>query len=341
MKSDPFSVKMIFYVAVTALCLSCSTNNEDIQSSGIDYSESNNWVQIIDSGLNADVFYLYPTSWGRTSDTLSPVCTIDNPILRVYAPKAFDRQATLFLGIANIYAPYYRQVDATYLFQQDEKTQDSILRAEPLQDALKAFYYYIDHFNNGRPFILAGHSQGADVLKLLLDSIRNDDAIYNKMIAAYLIGCSVTDDFLAARPNLHFAEGADDTGVIISYNTVSSDTVAYRDPVVKSGALAINPINWKRDETYADKSENSGSVVVTPNAVLEKDSLGNYVKLINYADAQVNLNKGVVICSSVSDDTTLNSQMGQGIYHTYDIPFYYYNLKQNAANRIAKYLNKN
>jgi hypothetical protein len=32
--------------------------------------------------------------------------------------------------------------------------------------------------------------------------------------------------------------------------------------------------------------------------------------------------------------------VGQGIYHPYDYPFYYFDIRANAANRIARYLKK-
>ena len=34
----------------------------------------------------------------------------------------------------------------------------------------------------------------------------------------------------------------------------------------------------------------------------------------------------------------ISGGMGLGIYHSFDIPFYYYNLRQNAENRANKFL---
>ena len=67
----------------------------------------------------------------------------------------------------------------------------------------------------------------------------------------------VTD--LAANPALKFAEGADDTGVIVSWNTEGPGNKYEESSVVKPGAIAINPLNWKRDDTYAPASENLGA----------------------------------------------------------------------------------
>ena len=84
----------------------------------------------------------------------------------------------------------------------------------------KILDYYFENYNNGKPFILAGHSQGSQILTMILsDYMKEHPEHYKNMIAAYVIGYSVTDKYLAANPHLKFAEGADDTGVIISYNT--------------------------------------------------------------------------------------------------------------------------
>lgn len=39
---------------------------------------------------------------------------------------------------------------------------------------------------------------------------------YSRMIAAYVIGFSVTRRFMSANPHLRFAEREDDTGVVVS-----------------------------------------------------------------------------------------------------------------------------
>jgi hypothetical protein len=52
---------------------------------------------------------------------------------------------------------------------------------------------------------------------------------------------------------------------------------------------------------------------------------------------------GTVFCSTV-DTATLdpgNSVTAAGIFHNYDYPFYYFDLRANAANRIKRYLAAN
>ncbi len=77
---------------------------------------------------------------------------------------------------------------------------------------------------------------------LLAKYIKENPEVYSRMIAAYVIGYSITPDYLAKNPHLKFATGPDDTGVIISYNT-EAPTIEGTNGVVLPKAKVINPIN--------------------------------------------------------------------------------------------------
>ena len=64
--------------------------------------------------------------------------------------------------------------------------QQSIVGGRPTSDAIAAFDYYIKHYNKGRRFILAGHSQGSNVMiNLLAEYMKKNPKVYKRMIAAY------------------------------------------------------------------------------------------------------------------------------------------------------------
>ncbi|MBI4799509.1 MAG: DUF3089 domain-containing protein [Desulfarculus sp.] len=306
----------------------------------IDYSRPEHWLSLPSSATKGvDVFYLYPTSWQKVNASDPSICEINNPSMLYNSVLAFNRQATAFEPVGNIYAPYYRQVDLS----PTPEVRTQLTAGIPTSDSVAAFDYYLDHYNNGRPFILAAHSQGSDVLvNLLAGYMKEHPVVQQRMIAAYVIGYSVTTSYLADNPHLKFAEGPDDTGVIISYNTEAPDTVAGTNPVVLPGALAINPITWTRGETVATASQNLGSIRLNPDGSVVRDAQGNILKVMNYADAQVDLARGVVICTTTDENKLApgNATFGRGVYHSFDIPFYYYNIRANAANRVEKYLNK-
>ena len=303
----------------------------DQVSNVTDYSRTSSWLSVDRSAsLPVDVFYLYPTAWQRGAGD-GNYCPADHPLMLRGAQGAFNRQASAFLSVGNIYAPYYRQADASYVLTLPTiGEQEEAIRVIPAADGLAAFDYYLEHNNQGRPFILAGHSQGSNVLLYILSMIKEQPEVLDRMVAAYVIGFSVTRDYLAGNPPLRFASGPDDTGVIISFNTQAEGVE--QNPVVRPGALAINPISWTLDETEAPKEDNLGSIM--PLSALQSDL--SPVK--NLASARVDAQKGVVICGSV--DVLQYSRPGwpQGVYHSYDYPFYFYNIRANAQNRVENYL---
>ena len=299
------------------------------QPEPIDYSQAHRWLSLPVATRPVDVFYLYPTAWRKTASD-GRICSIDNATMLKGAPAAFARQATAFESVGNLFAPYYRQVDLSPV------DREKLIGTIPTSDAVAAFDYYLKHKSGGRPFILAAHSQGSDVLSNILSGYMKDNPrAYRRMVAAYVIGYSVTDRYLARNPHLKFAEGPDDTGVIISYNTQAPGVAPGANPVVSPGGLVINPISWTRDERLATASEGLGSFMPDPVT-------GVLTHVAQVADARIDKARGVLICSTADKGKLykLSGGMGEGVYHSFDYPFYYENLRANAARRVAKFLGK-
>jgi predicted alpha/beta hydrolase family esterase len=325
---------LIIAVWVSFALIACGSH--DSQPQATDYSQAAHWLSIPVVTETVDVFYFYPTAWTSTDPANPHVCAIDEPTMLKQAPGAFARQATAFETVGNIYAPYYRQNNGSSIDRLN------VIAGIPTLDATAAFDYYIKHFNNNRPFILVGHSQGGTVLSNLLSKYMKDyPDVYSRMVAAYVIGHPITDAYLAENPHLKFAAGPDDTGVIISYNTQAAYFFTQAPPVtnpVLYGVVGrvINPINWKTDDTYADKSESQGSFM--------PDHSLTFQTVLHYADAQIDAVHGVLVCSTAEEPfiSSLESLAGfpKGVYHSFDIPLYYYDLRANAQNRANKYLNK-
>jgi len=327
-------------VAVMVFCgaTGCDGNAAD-QSGGtreeyglVDYSKEENWLSLPQKAAEPiDVFYLYPTSWVREEDEKADFCAIDDKRMLAGAKAHFASEATAFETVGNIYAPYYRQMDARLALSLSPLERDSLLEGIPAKDALAAFDYYIENLNDGRPFILAGDSQGSNVLMLILSGyMKENPHVYENMVAAYIIGYSVTEDYLAENSHVHFAEERSDTGVVISFNT-EGPQIEGANPVLLAGALAINPISWERGQAIASEAQSLGS------RVKEGDS---YSDKRHFADAKIDTLRGTVICSTVNpDDFKVPSPIfGKGIYHTWDYGLYYYDIRQNAADRANSFL---
>ncbi|WP_346353064.1 DUF3089 domain-containing protein [Azotosporobacter soli] len=328
------NVKKIMLVMLV-LCLSVAFSGQAGAASAVDYADPARWLALPTANdKNVDVFYLYPTAWQKADAKEPDICGIDNASMMKGSKMAYAKTATAFEPIGNVYAPYYRQADIGAVLTLPPEKQAAIIAGTPREDAFAAFDYYIKHYNQGRPFILASHSQGSNVmLYLLADYMKEHPEVYQRMIAAYVIGYSVTGEYLARNPHLKFAQGADDTGVIISYNT-EAPGVSGNNPVLLPGAIAINPISWTREETLATAEESYGSLLLNEQQ--------EWTAVAQYADARVDKTRGVVICSTADVEALSpgNAIFPKGVYHPYDYPFYYYNIRENAALRAAKFLGK-
>ena len=311
---------------------------EKYQEIQADYSNPDNWLMTETEGQqDVDLFYIYPSNYNPVEGEPS-IGDIDNAGMRQGAQDIFKRQATAFSTSCNIFAPYYRQVDAIFCLNLTTEQEWSLIRYQASQDLTRALDYYFKHWNNGRPFILAGHSQGSEnTLALLQDYFQKDDAhkaLLERMVAAYPIGFSVTDDYLTQNADIPFATSSDDTGCIVSWNTEGPANKDKHNAVVKPHAHSINPISWVTDATAAAAADNLGSLTSTEEGIVEP----------GIADAQIDLERGVVVVSTEAAKpfaipAAMQDIFGPESYHGQDYGFFYCNIRKNAADRIAAFLN--
>ncbi len=231
----------ILFCLTVVLFVGC-TSKEDIVPDEPDYSDTAQWY-IADRGAAVDVFYIVSTECDDYTLGGKPMHYADtrNDSIRTLLYGEMVGVDRLLAGELNYYSPYYRQVTMkTY-------TSDSLVDARmPLAygDVRKAFDYYLEHYNNGRAFILAGFSQGAMAVVDLLNEMA--DSTYSRLVAAYVLGYKVTDTNAHIRP----AQDSADLGVTICYNSVRDNSCAV--PLLSDGNLmAINPVSWSTDAAPA------------------------------------------------------------------------------------------
>ena len=247
----------------------------------------------------------------------------------------YASNASVYEDSTNVFVPYYRQSGMRYANEVSKKTGDidAALSGISYDDISAALDYYFENCNGGRPFIIAGHSQGAAMVRYILKNyFKKHPEYYERMVAAYAIGYSITKEDLEANPHMKFATGESDTGVIISWHTEGPKNVEENahNVVVLPGAISINPLNWKRDETYAPASENLGSYL--PNAKTEMYEITDVG-----ADAKVVLSRGVIVTNTTYDQYAAAEFFGPQSFHEDDYTLYYNNIKDNVAKRIAAY----
>ena len=302
-----------------------------------DYSQKTCWYKLPEITKEFDTFYIYSTIYFGANEGDPDYATLDNAEMLNGIKVEHAIKSSAFEESTNLFIPLYRQSSlkhAAEAFVEDGHI-DNALVGTPYGDISSALDYYFEHYNQGRPFVIAGHSQGAAILRLLLKRyFKEHPDRYERMVAAYAIGYSITKGDLEANPHMKFATGETDTGVIISWHAEGPKNVEANLPlpnlIIGKDGISINPLNWKLDETYAPASMNLGSIV------LDEETGTTEIRDID-GDAQVCLARGTVITNAKAEPNEMADLAGPQCYHQDDYSIFYNNIKENVAKRIAAY----
>jgi hypothetical protein len=140
----------------------------------------------VDPNAPIDCFYVYPTV--STDRTPYSDMTADPAEINVVA-----QQAARFASKCRVYAPLYRQVTLAALTRGlgAGATPAPLDRGLGFDDVKEAWHYYLEHDNQGRGFVLIGHSQGSFVLAELMRQEIDGKPIQSRLVSAILSGTTI------------------------------------------------------------------------------------------------------------------------------------------------------
>ena len=306
-----------------ALCCACTPKADTV-----DYSQEENWAYYaVGENKDADLFLICPTvDMGKNGNYNM---SMDDTATKESFVGALNMERGIYEDSATMYAPYYRQMTFPVYSMTDEETKPYPDMA--YRDVAAAFEYYFEHCNNGKPLILAGFSQGSQLLLMLMEEYFDDPKYSDQLVAAYCIGWRITEEDLAAYPHLKMAQGEEDTGVIISFNSEAEGVE--ESLVVPKGvkALGINPLNWKTDSTPADRSLNDGACFTKYSGAIKSE-------ISQLTGAYLDENRGTLRVTDIAPADYSNSLFPDGVYHLYDYQFFFRNLQENVAVRLESFL---
>ena len=316
---------IIIAVMMSMLCCACTPKADTV-----DYSQSENWAYYAEGeGKEADLFLICPTvDMGKDGEYNM---SMDDEETKESFLGALNMERGIYEDSATLYAPYYRQMTFPVYSMSEEEMKPYLEIA--YRDVAAAFEYYFENCNNGRPIILAGFSQGSQLLLKLMEDYFDDPKYSEKLVAAYCIGWRITEEDLKAFPHLKMAQGEKDTGVIISFNSEAEGVE--ESLVVPSGVktLGINPLNWKTDSTPADCTLNKGACFTRYSGEIKKE-------IPQLTGAYLDENRGTLRVTDIVPEDYSNSLFPDGVYHLYDYQFFFRNLQENVAVRLESFLRK-
>jgi hypothetical protein len=265
-----------------------------------------------------DVFFVHPTTYllGHHWNA--------NPSwkqLNRFTDKGTIRnQASVFNESCKVYAPRYRQaIIGTY---RDKKGNAVQVFDTAYADVKAAFQYYLKHYNQGRPIIIASHSQGTDhAIRLMHDFFEKDPSLSRQLVACYLIGRPIAaDTFKLLVP----CDSASQTGCFVTWNTVKwGETAQFGTPY--QHLICVNPLSWKRDSVYTPSSLNKGALRSYPQRI---EPLAPDAKCSPEGLLWVHALRNGRYPPNVKN------------YHIYDYNYFYLNIRENVKERIAAYFRK-
>jgi pimeloyl-ACP methyl ester carboxylesterase len=171
-----------------------------------------------------DCFYVYPTVKLTSDGPMTDFSKIDITLDPLLA------QGARFSRLCRVYAPLYRQ-NGVVPGAGGAPTPGATGFDLGQQDVRDAFKYYLEHLNQGRKFVLLGHSQGTGMLTgVIAKDVDPQPEVRKQLISALLIGGGVTVPagglVGGSFQNVPLCNTPGQLGCVVAYNSFSRETPA-------------------------------------------------------------------------------------------------------------------
>ena len=293
------------------------------------------------ASARVDVFYIHPTTYRGSEFWNQP---LDDAVTNKWTDDSvIARQASVFNACCRVYAPRYRQAGAASLMAPPAMNGMQAHEFAWL-DVRAAFRYYMKHWNQGRPFIIAGHSQGAAHTERWLQEFAGDPKLRARLVAAYPIGIAFPRGVVSRSFNgVPVCQEPRDTGCFVSWNTFDPDSdgaqlvasaqqryLARYGDNPETEVVCVNPLSFSLARPAAPASANLGALPATRvDGSLPPTEAG----MLGATCAN-----SVVRVSSVPATGYAIVRLPAGMLHFNDFDLFYQNIRINAVARTDAWL---
>jgi hypothetical protein len=267
-----------------------------------------------------DVFFLHPTTLTDPTDQRWNAGINDSFINAKTDYSTILFQASVFNEF-RVFAPRYRQAHIRSYFNAD--TAKALTAFElAYQDIKTSFQYYLAHYNNGRPIIIASHSQGSTHAQRLLKEFFENNELKSRLIVAYVVGMYIPNNYFS---ELIMCKDSLQTGCLCGWRSFKK---GYEPDFVRKEngtGLITNPITWTTTDEVASNTLNKGSVLFNFNKIK-----------LNVAGAEIH--DGLLWIDKLHIPGSFLVKRKN--FHVGDINIFYLNIREDADRRVRLFRKK-
>ena len=307
-----------------------------------------------------DVFFVHstgfvgPGGWNSTMDSKNSEAQSIEYML--------SSMASIFNACCNVYAPHYREAQLQSFMPENLELGTQALDLA-YQDVETAFDYYLTHYNQGRPFIVVGHSQGTTHALRLLEQRVDNTVLFNQLVAAYLVGYWLPKDkFSRGFEQIKPCKEANQLSCIVSYDVYGQggemdakvphwyktgwEINRQADDKIKP-TVCINPLSWHNDQNRIPKTKHLGAMPVDFKRTLLNMLLGNNPSFIfqtllalsrELTWAQCKKDGRLEIMQQDNNVFSNHLDLENKSYHILDFSLFYGNIRQNSVQRVNQFM---
>ena len=269
-----------------------------------------------------DVFFVHPTTYLDPAMPNGWSASLKDIAVNIQTDfTTILNQASIFNEVGMVYAPRYRQAHIKSYYPVNKIDTINALAAFELayQDVKKAFEFYLTNHNQGKPIIIAAHSQGSTHAKRLLKEFFDGKALSKQLVSAYIVGMAIDPKEFT---NLKACTKPIETGCICAWRTYKE---GYVPPIIqneKFNSIVTNPLSWDSNQVSVSRKVNQGAV------------LYNFKKVIPNVAGAYN-HEGVLWTPKPKffGNILYNTKN----YHIADYNLFYMSVRKNAMDRAVQF----
>jgi len=316
-----------------------------------DYAQRGAWAVLANQGFSqalpagassvarhpkVAVFFIHPTTLRGAPDQFNQ--DVGDAAANAWVDDStIARQASVFTACCSVYAPRYRAASYATFVSTPLREAAFALAYTDVERAFDAFLARI----GDRPFIIAGHSQGAFHAATLLEKRIDGTPLQRRMVAAYIIGINLAEgDFGKRFRSVQPCATPAQTGCVLQWNAYLADVdvpklAAYAQSTYVQAhgddagkiTLCVNPLTFDAARKDAPASAAQGAVPGSPGA--------GALPPLRAGAVAARCESGLLL---VRPDKALDLQpLPGGVMHYHDFGLFWADIRANAGLRVASF----